>query len=1154
MNELNLQTLPLVGQTLIEASAGTGKTYTISHLVLRLVLLPQEGLAAEALSVKDILVVTFTKAATQELRDRIRAILHQAKSYLEKTSDAEKDLADIVNKARESESAEALITRCYQAILQLDDAPIYTIHGFCQKMLNDFSFSMGQPVAQTLMENPQALRLQIAQAFWRELAYQADEAKAELIQQTLKSPENLLSRLGSVLSADIHDPLAGISLDDCLVAYDKKYAEAQQLWGKDKESIRGLFLQGIGGSYNKKHTPAWLSGLDAFLSNPSRRYCDYKNSERFSQLFLDEKLKDKAPQHPLYERMDELLSDISLLPQYLLSHTRTEMIARLSAHQAEHGIVFFDDLIKNLYLATETPALCEAICARYPVALIDEFQDTDQYQYRIFERIYYTDKTCLLMIGDPKQAIYGFRGADIHAYFEARKPISGDKRFTLKTNHRTVPSLVHHINQLFQHKDEPFVLEGFPDFIAVDPASYQQDTHTLIVKGESLPIAAFPLKKITEKPLTKDQGRAQAAAATASWIKHLLANKALVKGKVVEPNDIAILVRKGSQASIMKKALAKEGINSVYLAKESVLTSDEARSFGVLLQAVIEPFNNRYINMALGDSLIAWQASKIRTLNEDVNAFTAVQQCFVQAKNLWQTQSFFSCFNRLMAFFSIAENILRSPDGERRLTNIQQISEVFHDPDYAHLSLFEQWQQYTRRCEEAEGGDETQKLRLETEANLVEIVTIHASKGLEYPVVCCPFLFDIAGGGAGKSVAVSIYDQASSQRQVSYALTGDQKKLHEKNNLSEEVRLLYVALTRAKCHVNFCWGDVRDVEKSPMYHLLFGRLTSKGDDLFASLETLNIPLIKRETYDVVETYQASEVTDDLQILPLNRSLSLTYYARSYSALVNKVSHQLLTDDYGDEKDRDRVSDVIVEPVVFEQNIFHFPKGSEAGNFLHQVLEDVDFSDSQGTLMATLDTHMPSYGFDEDLWKDVIHQHIEICLAKSLAPSGCALSSIESGQLIKEMGFQFCAKQTSSGVLHQLLAEYRQSPVDIIFNPIQEDFKGFIDLIFCHEGKYYVLDYKSNFLGFTTEDYHQTAMHEAIESHVYDLQFLIYQAALQRYLKTKLTDFSYEKHMGGVFYLFLRGMNEHDDAGIYFRQPEQAIIDKFDALFDREGGI
>ncbi len=1203
MKALDIAHIPLLGHSLIEASAGTGKTYTISQLVLRLLLETHKGLKDRPLLIDEILVVTFTKAATQELKDRIRSNLNEALSYASSCADQQQGsrqdiLAQLVNKALLCHGSERTYALLKEALLYLDDAPIFTIHGFCQRLLTDYSFLTAQAYDQTLLENNDDLLQNVAQDVWRQWLYPANLEQALFIQSFFSSPEAVVKKLRPLLDdllvdmTAIHQPVndenkvfGPQALQKAFETFNSRYQQAQQYWQDEEADIRALFGEGNGRSFTRKTLPKRFTQLHDYLTNEAQQLTQLSSVSCFCQSFIDEKITKNVPQHQLFECLDQLNNQLDELKNTLLGQMRLHFIQIMHQQQHQQGVFFFDDLVKRLanVLAMDdhtSHQLSHQLQSQYPAALIDEFQDTDQWQYQVFANIYQTDSaTCCLMIGDPKQAIYSFRGADINSYFIARNHVDQDQRYTLTTNYRTAPTLVKNVNRLFSKQQNPFYLADFPDYPQVtSPESFSAKKSLLIELDDSQIDSNFSVLRLDGDVKTSvDNLRLQAAEKTALYIQQLLHRQVMLDDEVIKPKDIAILVRNSKQAELMKKALSEHAVNSVYLSKDSVLSSKEADSFLRLLLAVASPFQLPLILAALGDTLIALDYEQIIALKKDTRALQKQQQLFIAAHEHWLKYGFMSMWQQLVQDFHIYESLLGHPSGERAVTNLLQLAEIFQPLDQLSLALLQKIEHFQHWVKNNADSDDFRKLRLETEANLVQIVTIHKSKGLEYNVVCCPFLFE--GGMNNKESYKTVFNANTQQRELHWQPSEAININVADASMAEDIRLLYVALTRAALHVNCCWGPVKGVDKSPLYHLLYNKKTA--------LKNLDVSTFW-EVFDDLQgcvfdpfIHQPSEVHNNIHsnkskvAFSEEQSLKIRYFeglkmpskvARSYSALLFTSHHSAQnhhSQEMLDGRDRDTtISHREVSPKpAFSDTIFHFPKGSDAGNFMHQVLEDVEFSASQDELAAIVENNRFTFGFDVQLWLSPMIDYFMQCLSCPLAPLPIRLSDLSLSSISKEMAFYLPAKTKKGHIFSTLLKDYRAEysakknvtslVVTESFSDIDGLFKGFIDLIFEYEGQYYVLDYKSNFLGFIEEDYHFTAMHEAIEGHYYDLQYLIYVAALQRYLKQRLTDYDYDRHIGGVFYVFLRGVNHlnHQDAhGMYFVKPQQTTIDAIEALF------
>jgi exodeoxyribonuclease V beta subunit len=1192
MNNLDLKKIALNGFNLIEASAGTGKTFTISHLYLRLVLKAQQGLLDAPLNVEQILVVTFTNAATEELKDRIRAILVEALTLLRSGGYETGDdlLAEIINEALTEHSAPELIARLRQSIYKMEDAAVFTIHGFCQRVLSEFSFFSGQQIEQTLTTNASDMLSLIAEKYWRENFYKVDEKLAALIQKQWKTPDDLRKYYQPFLAEQASE---SESIDTVLAQFNSSFKALQEAWLSDKKWVYDKFEEGgFGQSYTKKTIPKRLDALKHFVENPSFALLQIFDNDlnTLRQSVLDEKLA-KAKNSIASESfalLDTLFALAQSISENLLLETHSGYKQAVEQYKQDNAYLFFDDLIARLHaiLKSESPLamqLTEALRQQYPVALIDEFQDTDDMQYGIFSRIYQNGEgNALFMIGDPKQAIYSFRGADIHSYFTARNQVSEKKRYTLDTNWRSLPTLVANINQLFSIHDEAFVQQDFPAFVQVQSPEAFNNMQALefaaedVGEGESSVNsvkACMSLLALSESEGSIDAIRQEAAEKTAALIKPLLETEQYVNGKLIEPRDIAVLVRTGSQAKLLQTVFSSFGVNSIFLAKDSVLNSIECAAFVQLIASVLEPFKEASIYTALANDLIGKTQAELLAIKAESECYFSHQAVFIEALTLWQKKGFLTMWQYLLSHYGIAERLLSQTQGERRLTNLNQVAEIFQQQTVHFDKVLQQFEHFKQVVKAAVEDDDYQRIRLDSEANLVQIITMHKSKGLEYPIVFCPFLFEKAQAVKAKPQRVN--NRQDNTKTVIWQISDEQKNELQKAQFAEDIRLLYVALTRAKYHLSFCFGKVKDVDKSALWHLLFSQAVKSKNlteaeilDAFSRFDACVInPKLKASALRSTE-----KQTDIIGARTFTRRLPTSFIARSYSALLDKTTQassansaedslQTLANDEKTEfdvkRDEPEIPPFLLEQTIsedeFEETIFHFPKGSDAGNFMHLVLENIAFSATKAEIKKEVECQLQRFNFALEPWTEVVSEHFYRLLNKpllneSLSSTNCCLADLSEQAVLKEMGFHLKAKKTDGLAIAKLLSRYRGGAAVSSFNIIDGLFKGFIDLLFEHHGQYFVVDYKSNFLGNSCDDYSHTAMHESIEEHQYDLQYLIYLAALQRFLKTRLNNYSYDKHIGGVYYLFLRGMNNDNNAGIYYAKPDAKTIDAFEALF------
>ncbi|WP_045495502.1 exodeoxyribonuclease V subunit beta [Vibrio hyugaensis] len=1186
---LQTMTFPLHGARLIEASAGTGKTFTIAGLYLRLLL--GHGTADTKhrvpLTVDQILVVTFTEAATAELRDRIRARIHDARIAFARGKSSDPVIQPLLEEIEDHKQAAEILL---QAERQMDEAAVYTIHGFCQRMLTQNAFESGSRFNNEFVTDESHLKAQVVADYWRRNFYPLPFALAGEVRQLWGSPSDLLYDISNYLTGaplSLSVPAMQGSLADLHEQNLKQIDALKAQWRDSQEDFLALISDSDVNkrSYTKKSLPTWLEAVNAWAATETTGY-DYPDKlEKFAQNVLLEKTpKGTAPQHPVFDAIEAFLANPISLKAPLLAHAIEHCRVMLAKAKNQKQWLSFDDLLTQLSASIdtdETALLTERIRTLYPVAMIDEFQDTDPLQYSIFSRIYLDNPECgLFMIGDPKQAIYGFRGADIFTYIKARNQVSA--HYTLGTNWRSSADMVLAVNQIFALPDSPFIYDSDIPFHSVD-YSPSADKRVWTMGGQKQPALTYWLQEAEDKPLPKGEYLTVMAEATASQIQTILTaaqqgQACLVNGekqKSVKAGDIAVLVRTGSEGRMVKQALADQGIASVYLSnRDSVFTSSVAQDLQRLLQAVLTPENDRALRASLASELFALDAASLDALNNDETVWENAVNEFKEYRKLWVQRGVLPMLRAVISKRHIAERLLeegassKSENGERVLTDLMHIGELLQqasnelDSDHGLLRWLAQ---SISDAEHGLGGSDDQIQRLESERNLVQIVTIHKSKGLEYDLVFLPFVFGYREASEAK------YYDAENDRTV-LDITGNDASLKQadKERLAEDLRLIYVALTRAVYACFIGASPLRNgrstKEPTGVHHSAIGYLVQNGqeggiNDLFVGLKK------QQENLDNVVICDPPKQHDDMYVAeqtelealtakelqnPIDRNWRIT----SYSSLVKQGSHHAEHDatieitgfDIDSSEEQDETE--LVEP---ERSIFNFPRGARPGTFLHSLFEEIEFTQSATT---EENTHiilglMESEQLDEE-WLPILQQLIDTVLATPLDSKALLLNQKAPAQRLVEMEFLLPIEVLSAPALNRVIQ--RHDPLsakagDLGFQTVQGMLKGFIDLVFEHQGKYYVLDWKSNHLGDDVFHYHGDALKSAMADHRYDLQYQIYALALHRFLRSRLTNYDYEQHFGGVYYLFLRGMDGQSDHGIFSAKPTFEFLQEMDHLID-----
>ncbi|AWK40582.1 exodeoxyribonuclease V subunit beta [Photorhabdus laumondii subsp. laumondii] len=1185
VHRLNVLTLPLTGQRLIEASAGTGKTYTIGILYLRLLLgLGKDAAFSRPLSVEEILVVTFTEAATNELRGRIRENIHKLRlacirNAIEETEPAYQQLLNEI-----PDKGQAAIW-LLAAERQMDEAAIYTIHGFCQRMLAHNAFESGILFEQTLIQDQHPLERQGCADFWRRHCYPLPLSMAQVISQEWSGPEALLAELYPYLQGDMPYMVDAPASDETLLSRHEKITQlindVKYQWNEAAGELHDL-IAGSGvdkRSYSSKHLPNWLNSVMDWAQTPTEDYQLPKALEKFRQSVLAEKTKKgEVPEHSLFVVIDDLYQKPLTLRDLIISRAIIEVRQSIRQEKLTRGQMGFDDLLTRLDDALKGPGsdlLAETIRRRYPVALIDEFQDTDPQQYRIFHTIYGTQpENGLLFIGDPKQAIYAFRGADIFTYIRARSQVSA--HYTLETNWRSAYSMVQAVNKLFMRSENPFLFEQIP-FIEVSAAEKNREL-SFSYDGEEQAALNFWLQQgegVSIGDYEQTMSRL-CAAQIRDWLQAGSEGRALLHksegSRPVTAADITVLVRSRKEATLIRNALNLLSIPSVFLSnRESVFDTVEAKDILWLLQAVLSPEKERVLRSTLASGLFGLTARQIDKLNHDEKTWDQLVDEFDGYFRLWQRRGVLPMLRAVIANHHIAENLLASYDGERRLTDVMHIGELLQEISLQLDSEHAVTRWLAQQISHPDPQSENQQIRLESDRHLVQICTIHKSKGLEYPLVWLPFICNF------REQKRAIYHDRTSFNACLDIFPDDETiELAEQERLAEDLRLLYVALTRSVYHCSvgvapLIKGNKKKAGDTDLHQCALGYLLQKGvkgdaDFLATSLKELSGDGIVISSINETDDHPwQSQSKNDLVLSArqFKRRVQDDWRITSYSGLRNSVVHRGNASAYfaGEES-----IDVIVQSIAPKLDVdasgerqlveqpemtpHTFPRGASAGTFLHAILEELSFSQLPDE--KWLAEQLQSAGFDER-WSGTLQQWMVDIFTIPLNDEGVQLAKIPLHHQQDEMQFYLPVEQLlRSQMLDTLIRRY--DPISarcpqLEFQQVKGVLKGFIDLVFCWQGKFYLLDYKSNWLGEESQFYTRQAMEIAMIEHRYDLQYQLYTLALHRYLRHRLANYDYQQHFGGVIYLFLRGIDKQQPGnGIFNCRPSAEFVDALDLLF------
>ncbi len=1152
--------------TLIEASAGTGKTYTISGLVLRLVLEKQ-------LAIEEILVTTYTELATAELRDRIRNLLFQALTAFQIGKSEDELIQPLVRRYKSDEQAQRRLSIALQSF---DGASIYTIHGFAQRMLRDRAFESGALFDAELIADQSDILHEITDDFWRKHFYSGEPIVTTFAIKNGLTLEKFFRHITELTKNPtlvvIPPPLQDIETikAECAAIWNK----LRDCWNRCEGQIRTIFEQNAWAKYthgNPAKMAILLAKLGKCLSNAAGAEDQLDCIEKFAFSMIEKSVRVRfnAPKHELFTLCDSLLNSerklcVSLQAEFF-AWARQEMKRR----KVKRNVLSFDDMLTQFDEALSGEGgevLACAIRERFKAALVDEFQDTDPIQYSIFQKIYGGRKMPVFFVGDPKQAIYGFRGADVFTYIAAAA--SAPNQFTLGKNWRSTTELIRAVNTLFKLNERPFILDGIP-FEPVKAAG-ECDQAPLTVNGVKEP----PLKlwlAIEEEPIKKEDADQLLPQAVAAEIARLLNGNANIGERKVQPWDIAVLVSKNQEARVMQDALTDLDIPSVLYSAANVFQSPEAIELEYILAAVSEPGNERLIKAALTTDTLGVTGNDLDALVPDEHAWDARLIQFQKYHQLWSERGFIQMLRTLLLEQGVRARLLSYPSGERRLTNILHLSELLHAICVEHrLGITGTLK---RLAEQIENPDTTRseqyEQRLESDEEAVRIVTIHKSKGLEYPIVFCPYSWSDAEPGRDQSV---IFHQDG---KLTLDLEGldAHRRAQRSESLAEKMRLLYVALTRAKHRCYVVWGDFKYGRKSaPAY--LFG--VPKAQDALEELERHSQAATDAQVREEVELSLGSEAAVEIADLPnvpgqsykpalaeavelrprvFDRVIARTSGITSFTGLIRGHDIAPESPDY-DSVETAQGDEAEAEVEAPMTGIFAFPHGTRSGTCLHQIFQELDFSDLDN-MPNIVSRNLRAFSirdFDEVVC-EMVRKTVSVPL--EIARPEFTLSRIAAPARLQEMEFYFPMSAVTPANLAQAFTEHREhfdgaipSTIDRLqFRPMSGFMKGFIDLVFEFEDRFYLVDWKSNWLGPDLDAYASAAIETEMTRRFYTLQLSIYTVALHRFLRARKPGYDYEKHFGGAYYLFLRGIEPaRPEFGVHRMKLRADFVEKLSTVF------
>jgi exodeoxyribonuclease V beta subunit len=1166
------------GVSLIEASAGTGKTYAITALFVRLIV-------EENIPVREILAVTYTEAATEELRHRVRQALLQAAQAFATGESKVPFLQALV--ARFSAQDTEMEARLQMALGDFDEAPIHTIHGFCQRTLRDRAFESALLFDTELVTDPSGFLQEIADDFWRKCFYEAGPTLVHFALKNQFGPERFLSLLRTCTNfpqIEFLSPAQGQPFESLSAKLEQAYRSAREVWLADTNKIKACFGSTIkwgNKPYNNdEEMAARFELLDTCFSESDTAFealsalGDFCTSQMQEKRNKRPKVPVPIPVHPFFELCEAVCKTEQIwlvgLQLAFVEYAKGELPRRKS----ERKIQYFDDLLTRLDGALSGPggaALTQDLQTRYRAALIDEFQDTDPVQYSIFRHAFSGGGSFLFLIGDPKQAIYGFRGADIFTYLEA----SGQAtcRYTLGENWRSEAGLVTAVNKIFSGATGSFVFDRIAFQEAV-PKGQANAEPLKIEDQQEPPFQLWFMRRNGAREVSKGFASATLPGVVAGEIVRLLNGNTKIGERPLKPEDIAVLVLANWQAAKVQEALRESKIPSVLHTTASLFASPEAAELRRVLSGIALPGDERLVKSALATALFGLDGCQLAECPEA--QWNEWLQCFHDYLEIWNRDGFFRMFRLWRQQQQVRQRLLAFPDGERRLTNLNHLGEVLHQAQTeSRLGVTGLLKWLSEKMGQTEEAAEEHQLRLERDDNAVRIVTVHKSKGLEYPVTFCLFAWKDSNLTSKRSAEELVFFHDATRnnrlvRDLGPDIADEHRQQARREKLAENVRLLYVALTRASHRCYFAWGAVKDAGTSAPSWLLHRPPPATGpllDALETHFKSINDDAMLQDLKLLTEKSGGSFAVTDLPgsattAYKPETGADVTLECRHFRGHIRRdwvISSFTYFKAGLHEELPDR--DAVIAPAKEEApgtGMFAFPKGTKAGTCLHEILEKLAFNATGEDILKLVNQRLLAHGLAGSGNEEAVVQMLESLLQFPLAAerNGFTLSKLAAADRLNELEFYFPIHNVAPARLQELLgklgwASAVPAQLDrLAFAPIQGFLKGFIDLVFRFEDRYYLADWKSNWLGNRLEDYSPDAITDEMRRQYYFVQYHLYTVALHKYLALRVPDYDYERHFGGAIYLFLRGLDPaQPELGVYRARPSRSAVEQLSALLE-----
>lgn len=1157
---MKIYNLPLIGKIIIESSAGTGKTYIIELIYLRLLL----GIKKKKLKIQEILILTYDKKNIDKLKLNILKKIKKMKKAcvnngieLPEKSIYKKFLHLIKNKKK-------AINSLAQAEKNIHESSIYTINDFCKLIIKKNKFKLNFLNKKSIITNEIKLQKKACEEFWKKNYYPMDYSMSKIIFNEWKTPKQLFKQIKNFLTIETPIFIKKNKTNNIKYKHKKlinKIKKIKKMWIIYYKKIEKLILYSDINRhiYNKRNLKNWFNKITKWANSHTIDYKIPNELNYFSQNKLTNKTKKGIPPKSIFfSKIEKFLKKKFTIKDLLISQSIVGIKNIIDKIKKEEKKINSEELLKILNNIikknTEKKKIIYSIFNQYKVTIIDEYQEIKKQQNKIFQKIY-KKKNCLILLGDLKQTIDTSNNKNIFNHIKTKKKIK--KHYTIQKNWRSSCGITESINKLFSQKKNPFLLKQI-QFI---PLKYNKNKKHigLIHKKKTIPpINLYIYKKNVSYFEYKEKIANQCAKKIYDWITYGKKKKTWLfnknKKKFIEASDITILIRNEEEALTIKKSLEKFNINSNFIYnKQNFLNTNEITEILLILKAIIEPKNENSIYSALATSLIGFTSKKIHILQKNKKQIIKKIEKFNKYLLTWNKFGILAALRRIIIEEKIDYNLLLDQNnGKKKLINLIYISELLQkkEKDLTSKKNLINW--LNNKIYKKKNIFKKIQKKYENNQNAVNISTIYQSKGLSHPIVWIPFDSYIT-----KDNIKTFHNRKNFKLYLDFTENEKNKQLAEEEYLSQKIRLLYVSITRSIYHCSIgITPSIKKKKKNSIFHqstLMLLLKKEKKNSYEKNLKTIqdkNISVKKIKNIKIT-TLKTNKKIKFLIKKNINFKIKKTWKITNYTNLIkNKYCSQYnkFTENKKiNKKNKKKEKTNYIFHLKNKKNIHNFPSGTKSGIFLHSILKKINFKKIPNKKWIAKE--LKNFNFSPD-WSSIIQKCLINVLNVPLINKNLKLSTIKSNKKIKEMKFYIpINKKLHSSKLEKIMKKY-----DILYKKIEfQSFKGIlngsIDLIFYWKKKIYLIDYKSNLLGKKITDYNQQSLKSIIIKKKYNFQYIIYTLATHRFFKNKIKNYNYKENFGGIFYLFLRGCDINKlNYGIYHEIPSYSLIKNLDKIF------